>query len=200
MTELFEIRKITVSEDKVCARVLVNANVPLMTSEDIEATSRVYYLSTDIADHLCLGDSGEKFQDCMGHTELPHLLEHLSVEIMNKTGLAGTIACGRTRGVVVDDRLFDVELSCPDDVLTIGALSSAAFMMDWAFLYPEQSAPNFEATVDALRSLVLSLRGEEAADDNAAEDTSEGDAAAEDDASAEDAADDAGAEEGDAQA
>ena len=161
MTELFDIRKITVGEDKLTARVLVNANAPLMTSEDIEATSRVYYLSTDIADHVCLGDSGERFRDCMGHTELPHLLEHLTVEIMNKTGLAGNVSCGRTRSVVVDDRLFDVELSCPDDVLTIGALSSAAFMMDWAFLYPEQPAPNFDATVEALRSLALSLRGED---------------------------------------
>ncbi len=163
MAELFDIRKITVGEDKLTARVLVNPGSPLMTSEDIEATSRVYYLSTDIADHVCLGDAGEKFSDCMGHTELPHLLEHLAVEIMVKTGLAGDISCGRTRGVVVDDRLFDVELSCPDDVLAIGALSSAAFMMDWAFLYPEESAPNFDATVAALRSLVLSLRGDDAA-------------------------------------
>ena len=160
MKELFDIRKVTVGDDKITARVLVNAGAPLWTSEDIEATSRVYYLSTDIANHVCLGDAGEKFQDCMGHTELPHLLEHLTVEIMNKTGLAGDVSCGRTRGVVVDDRLFDVEISCPDDVLAIGALSSAAFMMDWAFLYPGEAAPNFEATVEALRNLVLSLRGE----------------------------------------
>lgn len=165
MTELFDIRKITVGPETCTARVLVHAGAPLMTSEDIEATSRVYYLSTDIADHVCLGDAGEKFQDCMGNTELPHLLEHLTVEIMNKTGLAGDISCGRTRKVVLDDHLFDIELSCPDDALVIGALSSAAFMMDWAFLYPEQPAPNFEATVDALRDLVLSLRDEDADND-----------------------------------
>ena len=180
MAELFDIRKITVGEDKLTARVLVNPGSPLMTSEDIEATSRVYYLSTDIADHVCLGDAGEKFSDCMGHTELPHLLEHLAVEIMVKTGLAGDISCGRTRGVVVDDRLFDVELSCPDDVLAIGALSSAAFMMDWAFLYPEESAPNFDATVAALRSLVLSLRGDDAASGEAEQPAERDDVPAED--------------------
>lgn len=43
MAGLFNILKVTVSEDKICAHVLVNPGMPLMTSEDIEATARVYY-------------------------------------------------------------------------------------------------------------------------------------------------------------
>ena len=58
MAGLFNILKVTVSEDKICAHVLVNPGMPLMTSEDIEATARVYYLVPAIAKHLCLGDSG----------------------------------------------------------------------------------------------------------------------------------------------
>ena len=83
MAGLFNILKVTVSEDKICAHVLVNPGMPLMTSEDIEATARVYYLVPAIAKHLCLGDSGREFQDCMGQTELCHLLEHVTVELMN---------------------------------------------------------------------------------------------------------------------
>ena len=64
---------------------------------------------------------------------------------MNETGLAGDISCGRTKGVENDPRLFDVELSCPDDALTIGSLSSATFMMDWAFLHADAPAPMFRA-------------------------------------------------------
>lgn len=161
MATLFNILKITVGADKLCARVLVNPGMPLRTSEDIEATARVYYLAPAIAKHLCLGDTGAEFQECMGDTELPHLLEHLSVEIMNETGLAGKVSCGRTRQVPGDERLFDVELSCPDDALTVGALSSAAFMMDWAFLHHEATSPDFAGTVSGLRKLVLNLRGEE---------------------------------------
>ena len=160
MANLFNIMKITVDAKKLTARVLVNPGMPLYTSENIEATARVYYLAPHIAEHACLGDAGPKFQDCMGNTELAHLLEHLTVEIMDQTGLAGDVSTGRTRGVEVDERLFDIELSCPDDALTIGALSSAAFMMDWAFLSADQTPPDFPGTVDALRSLVLSLRGE----------------------------------------
>ena len=165
MASLFNIMKITVDDTKARARVLVNPGMPLMTSEDIEATARVYYLAPAIAQHACFGDAGEKFQDCMGDTELAHLLEHLTVEIMNETGLAGDISSGRTRSE--DPRLFEIELSCPDDALTIGALSSASFMMEWAFLHPDVTAPDFAGTVEALRQLVLSLRGESEPDDGA---------------------------------
>ena len=87
MATLFNILKMTVASDKLTARVLVNPGMPLSTSEDVEATARVYYLAPAIAGHLCLGDAGSKFQDCMGNTEVAHLLEHLTVEIMNETGL-----------------------------------------------------------------------------------------------------------------
>lgn len=161
MSELFNIEKIMVGAEKLTARIAVNEGLPTMTSEDIEATARVYYLAPEIAHHLCLGDAGCEFQDCMHETEVAHLLEHLSVEIMRETGLAGDISCGRTRRVPDEDRTFEVELSCPDDTLTIGALSSATFMMDWAFLHGNAPAPDFPGTVAALRNLVLTVRGEQ---------------------------------------
>ena len=189
MAGLFNILKVTVSEDKICAHVLVNPGMPLMTSEDIEATARVYYLVPAIAKHLCLGDSGREFQDCMGQTELCHLLEHVSVELMNETGLAGSISCGRTRVSEHDERVFEVELSCPDDALAIGALSSATFMMDWAYLHADQPAPDVDGTVAGLRNLVLGMRAEAEGKDpheavaaangeDVAEDAAEGDAPA----------------------
>lgn len=168
MADLFDIKKVTVGKENLCARVRVADGAPLMTSEDIEATARVYYLAPAIAKHLCLGDAGREFQDCMGATELAHLLEHLSVEILNQTGLAGKVSCGRTRAVAGEERTYDVELSCPDDALTIGALSSAVFMMGWAFLAPEQPAPDFDGTVEALRHLALSLRPDGGASERSA--------------------------------
>lgn len=190
MAGLFNILKVTVSEDKICAHVLVNPGMPLMTSEDIEATARVYYLVPAIAKHLCLGDSGREFQDCMGQTELCHLLEHVTVELMNETGLAGSISCGRTRVSEHDERVFEVELSCPDDALAIGALSSATFMMDWAYLHADQPAPDVDGTVAGLRNLVLGMRAEAEGKDpheavaaanaeDEAGDTTEGEASAE---------------------
>lgn len=165
MAELLNIEQVTVGAKKLTAKVRVMPGMPLRTSEDIEATARVYYLAPAIATHTCLGDAGAQFQDCMGDTEIAHLMEHLAVEIMIETNLAGEIASGRTRAVPGEDRCFEIELSCPDDALTLGALSSAAFMMDWAFLHADQQAPDFAGTVHGLRNLVLGLRkkGEEAA-------------------------------------
>ena len=199
MAGLFNILKVTVSEDKICAHVLVNPGMPLMTSEDIEATARVYYLVPAIAKHLCLGDSGREFQDCMGQTELCHLLEHVTVELMNETGLAGSISCGRTRVSEHDERVFEVELSCPDDALAIGALSSATFMMDWAYLHADQPAPDVDGTVAGLRNLVLGMRAEaEGKDPHEAVAAANAEDATEDEAPAEAAvepADDVPAEE-----
>lgn len=165
MADLFNVLKVTVGPKKLTARVLVNPGMPLYTSQDVEATARVYYLAPAIADHLCLGDAGTRFQDCMGNTELAHLLEHLTVEIMDETGLADGPSTGRTRNVTGDDRLFDVEVSCPDDALAVGALSSATFMMNWAFLHPDQTPPDFPGTVAALTGLIKSLRGAEGLED-----------------------------------
>ena len=53
MSELFNIEKITVGAEKLTARIAVNEGLPIMTSEDIEATARVYYLAPQIAPHLC---------------------------------------------------------------------------------------------------------------------------------------------------
>lgn len=161
MAELFNIIKISVGADKLAARVQVNPGMPVRTCEDIEATARVYYLAPAIALHTCLGDAGEHFQDCMSDTETAHLLEHLTVEIMNETGLVDGIVSGRTHAVPGEERLFDIDLSCPDDALTVGSLSSATFMMDWAFLHAGQPAPDFPGTVAALRHLMLKLRGED---------------------------------------
>ena len=111
MAGLFNILKVTVSEDKICAHVLVNPGMPLMTSEDIEATARVYYL----------------------------------------------------------------------DALAIGALSSATFMMDWAYLHADQPAPDVEGTVAGLRNLVLGMRAEaEGKDPHEAVAAANGEDAAED--------------------
>ena len=87
-----------------------------------------------------------------------------------------------------DERVFEVELSCPDDALAIGALSSATFMMDWAYLHADQPAPDVEGTVAGLRNLVLGMRAEAEG-----KDPHEAVAAA----NGEDAAEDEGADEGD---
>ena len=157
MTQLIDIRKVEVGPKYLTARVRVAMSAPLMTSEDLEGTTRVYRLMPHIIEHACLGDAGETFKDVMGDTELAHLLEHVTVEILAQSDIAGDMPCGRTFAVEDELRTYEIEFPCPDDVLVIGALSSAVWVLQWAYTGGGEPAPDIDATVDGLVNLVQSL-------------------------------------------
>ena len=154
---LIDIQRVEVGPRTLTARVRMSEDAPLMTSEDIEGTARVYYLLPHIVDHVCLGDVSEKFRDVMGDTEVAHLLEHVTVELLAQTNIAGDVSTGRTFPVEDDDRAWDIELSCPDDVLVSAALASGAWLLEWAYTGGGDPEPDVEATVAGLVGLVGSL-------------------------------------------
>ena len=154
---LIDIQRVEVGPRTLTARVRMSEDAPLMTSEDIEGTARVYYLLPHIVDHVCLGDVSEKFRDVMGDTEIAHLLEHVTVELLAQTNIAGDVSTGRTFPVEDDDRAWDIELSCPDDVLVSAALASGAWLLEWAYTGGGDPEPDVEATVAGLVGLVGSL-------------------------------------------
>jgi hypothetical protein len=157
MAQLIDIRRVEVGPKNLTARIRVAMSAPLMTSDDLEGTTRVYRLLPHIIDHVCLGDGGETFKDVMGDTEIAHLLEHVTVELLAQTDIAGDVPCGRTFTVTDELRTYDIELSCPDDVLVAGALSSAVWILQWAYSGGGDPVPDIDATVQGLVSLVQSL-------------------------------------------
>ena len=162
MAQVIEIQRVEVGPEYLTARVRVADDAPLMTSGDLRATTLVYNLLPHIVDHVCLGDAGETFKDCMGATELAHLLEHMTVELLAQTNIAGDITSGKTYPVADDPRAFEIQLSCKDDVLTAAALASAVWIVDWAFTGGGDPAPDVAALVDGLCRLVDSLGTEPA--------------------------------------
>lgn len=152
---LFDIQKVTVGPKNLTARVRLANGAPVMTSGDIDATNRIFELAPQIAGHACVSAQGDTFRDCLGDTELAHLLEHLTVELMARLGVED-VSAGNT--VAADDeRTWDITLSCPNDVLVIGALSSAAWIMEWAYSGGDAPAPDIDHTVTGLNSLVKAL-------------------------------------------
>ena len=131
MAQLFDIQKVTVGPRNLEAVVALAPSAPVMTSDDIEATAHVFDLLPGLMDHICLGDSSERFTEVAGNTELAHLLEHVTVELLAQTDVAGDISSGRT--TQLGDRLYQITLACSDDVLVAGALSSAVWILQWAF-------------------------------------------------------------------
>ena len=165
MAQLFDIKKVVVGPRKLTATVVVAANAPLRTVEDLEATTRIWQLMPQLRDHVCLGDSSESFGDVMGDTEIAHLLEHVTVELLARTNIAGDITSGQT--AEVGERTYEISLTCTDDVLVTGALSSAAWIMQWAFAGGGEPSPDVDAIAGGLVDLVASLPEVEAAEDAA---------------------------------
>lgn len=158
---LFDIQKITVKPTTMVARVRLANGAPVRTSEDIEATNRVYQLMPQIANHACVCDKGDTLRASMGDTELAHLLEHVALEFLSRLGVED-ISAGRTIDTS-EERVWDIELTCPDDALTLGALSSAAWLMEWAYSGGADPKPDVDHTVAGLRALVQSLPKEASA-------------------------------------
>jgi hypothetical protein len=152
---LFDTQKVTVGPATLTARVRLSDDGPQRTSDDIEATSRVYNLMPTVADHACVSPQGDLFRDAMADTELAHLLEHVTVELMSRLGVED-VSAGNT-APAAEKGCWDITLSCPNDVLVLGALSSAQWIMDWAYGGGEGSMPGLDSMVESLRKLEASL-------------------------------------------
>lgn len=154
------LKKVAIDAKKFVATIELSPKAPLMTCDDLEATTRIYNLFPAIINHVCMGDASDTFKDVMGNTELAHLLEHVCVELLAQTNLAGDISAGKTFIAQEDTRTYTLEFICNDDVLVTAAFSSAIWIMNWAFGGARGTKPNVEAIVSGLCALIDSLPSE----------------------------------------
>ncbi len=160
MAQLISIKKVVVGPKNLTATVEFSAKAPRLTSEDAEATERVLELLPGLSEHLCLGDADARFGLVAKDTEVAHLLEHVTVELLALTNLAGDVSSGKTS--LVDSRrgLYEIILACPDDVLVAASLSSAVWLLNWAYGNQDEADPDIDAIVSGLVALIQSLDGE----------------------------------------
>ena len=155
MAQIMNIEKVTVGTEYFTATVRVAADAPLRTSEDLYATTRVYNLLPDVALQACVGARSAIFRAVMGDTALPHLLEHVTIELLARTNLVPKVIAGRTWPL--EQRLYTVQFPCVDDVLVAAALSSAEWILEWAFNGGGEPEPDIDATVSGIVGLVKGL-------------------------------------------
>lgn len=159
MAEFIDIERVEIGPKNLTAWVRIADGRPTMTGEDTKGTERVCRALPHIVEHVCLGDVGKTFGEALRNTEIAHLLEHVTVELLAQTNLAGDTPAGRTWVSDDDSRTFVIELACPDDVLVAAALSSGAWILDWAYNGGRKPTPNIEGIVEALVDLVEGLDG-----------------------------------------
>lgn len=160
MAQLISIKKVVVGPKNLTATVEFSAKAPRLTSENAEATERVLKLLPGLSNHLCLGDADARFGLVAKDTEVAHLLEHVTVELLALTNLAGDVSSGKTSLVDSQRGLYEIILACPDDVLVAASLSSAVWLLNWAYGNQEDADPDINAIVSGLVALIQSLDGE----------------------------------------
>lgn len=160
MAQLISIKKVVVGPKNLTATVEFSAKAPHLTSENAEATERVLKLLPGLSEHLCLGDADARFGLVVKDTEVAHLLEHVTVELLALTNLAGDVSSGKTSLVDSQRGLYEIIIACPDDVLVVASLSSAVWLLNWAYGNQEDADPDINAIVSGLVALIQSLDGE----------------------------------------
>lgn len=157
VAQLIDIRNVTIGRRALTAQVRIADDAPLFTGDDPAGTGRIADLMPQILDHACYGDGGETFGEVLDDTELAHLLEHVTVELLVRTKRAGAVSAGQTRAIDAAERSYELRLACPDDVLVAGALSSAVWIVDWAYCGGSDPEPDIDAIASGLVALVDGL-------------------------------------------
>lgn len=200
---MVSIKQVIVHPTTLSYQVAFKSDAPYMTNQDIEAVNRIYHVMPGIAEHRCFGDSDETFKSVMAHTELAHLLEHMVIELLARTGRTQGIAFGKTVELSVDEaaaasqaskvsgeqgaevaaadgskdgaestensdgaesseqkeatgslRVYETTLDCPDDTLTMAAVSAAVWVLNWALAGAKSPSPNLTVLVQGLCKMI----------------------------------------------
>lgn len=151
------ITKVEIDSQYYTAHIRIGEETPLFTCDDLEATTRIYDIMPHIIEHACVGDASDTFKDVMGNTELAHLLEHVCVELLSQTDIAGDVPAGKTFISPNVNRGYVLQFTCSDDALVAAAFASAVWIMNWAFSGAAGSTPNCEAIVQAIVAMVGEL-------------------------------------------
>ena len=127
------IRSIDVSTDAVEAVISFGADEPMRTSEAPGCAARVLRELPGLRAHRCDNDAGVPFREEALDTELAHLVEHCTLEVMALAGSPATLR-GTTRWDFAKDGrgVFHVAVAYDDDLVALGALRAAAALVEWS--------------------------------------------------------------------
>lgn len=147
------IDRITVGSDRVEALVHVVDAEYLRTSSSPGLPTRAVDLLPQLVRHRCENTDGKELLRELADTETPHLLEHVTVELMALSGSPRTLQARTSWDFSADGPgVFRVSLAYDDDLVAVGALREGLAVTEW-LLWPIAEKPDIAAIVERLRSL-----------------------------------------------
>ncbi len=130
------IERITVMDDRISCLVVLVPHTPHYTTPRLIA--RIVASFPQLSRHACVNEAGDTFGVVMNHTSLPHLLEHMVIDLQTRaepfdsdSTFVGTTVwtdevAGRAR----------IEVSFTDDLVALRAFRDATnFLNEAVVLY-----------------------------------------------------------------
>jgi hypothetical protein len=127
---LVTLLRLDVRRDRVAATVQVDPRRPDSTPYLARALVRTL---PDLPHHACVNSEGDLFAAVMDHTALPHVLEHVVIDLQTRAWAAidpDRVFTGLTRWVDRAQGLATVEVSYADDITAIRAFRDAAALLN----------------------------------------------------------------------
>lgn len=116
------VERVVVRDGRLVCYVELDKACPRLTTPEL--AERVCARFPDLPRHACVNGKGDTFGAVIGHTPLPHLLEHLIVDLQTQADPA-SLFVGTTEWVREAAGRARIEVSFTDDLVALRALSEA---------------------------------------------------------------------------
>ena len=129
------IERLTVRADRVVCDVVLCPGAPRLTSPPLMA--RICSAYPNLPRHACVNDEGDTFGAVMDRTSLPHVLEHLVIDLQaqaaarqtanqeNAPGVVDAVFVGTTEWTDIFAGRARIEVSFTDDLSALRAFRDA---------------------------------------------------------------------------
>lgn len=146
------VHSVTVGPDRVDVVVHMEPAEALRTSASPAAPGRALRLLPGLAQHRCHNDDGLSFGDEVADTEVPHLFEHIVLELMAEAGSPRSLRGETHWDFKRDGRgVFRVSLEYDDDLVCLGAIKAAGPVV--AYILEGGESPDVRAIARRLTGL-----------------------------------------------
>jgi hypothetical protein len=120
------VHSVTVCPDRVDVIVKVEGADAMRTSLDDAVAARALRVLPGLATHRCVNDDSRTFAEELVDTEIPHLFEHVVLELMANAGSPRSLKGETAWDFRRDGRgVFRVSLEYDDDLVCLGAIKTA---------------------------------------------------------------------------
>lgn len=131
-TTLLSIERLTVRADRLVCEVTVASGAPRGTWPELVARVRTAHPLVPL--HTCVNDEGDTFAAVMDHTSIPHLLEHLVIDLQTQAAQEvsdeNAVFVGTTEWIDEFAGRARIEVSFTDDLVALRAFRDATAFLN----------------------------------------------------------------------